>query len=193
VPEPSRRPPGPAHDPARLVFVGRLTDQKGVLDLPAILAGLVAAGTPARLTVVGDGPLEADLEAAAALLAPGLVELAGFAEDPTPALAASDVFVGPSRWEGGLPLAAREALAAGVPVVLSDIPPNRDLADGGTAVRLAPLGDAAAWAAALRDSLAALPGSGEAALRVAEQRSPARMVEGTLAVYEAVLGGAGES
>jgi len=186
VPGPLRRPTGPAHDPARLVFVGRLTEQKGVLDLPEIVATLAAAGTPARVTVVGDGPQRRELEAKAAAHAPGLVELVGFAEDPLPALAASDIFLGPSRWEGA-PLASREALAAGLPVVVSDIPPNRDLLDDDGAVRLAPIGDPDAWALAIRDGLRALPSSGAAALRAAERCSEARMLDETLAVYEAVV------
>jgi glycosyltransferase involved in cell wall biosynthesis len=193
VPAALRRPTLPAHEPARLVFVGRLTEQKGVLDLPEVVAALAAAGTPARLTLVGDGPQRAELEARAASRAPGMIEIAGFADDPTPALAAADIFVAPSRWEGA-PLAAREALAAGVPVVLSDIPPNRDLldSDGEGAVRLAPIGDAAAWAAAVQEGLRALPASGAAALRAAERSSSSRMVEETLAVYEAVASGARE-
>jgi len=50
--------------------------------------------------------------------------------DVTDYLAAADIFVFPSRFEG-LPNAVMEAMAAGLPVVASDIPPHRELIEHG--------------------------------------------------------------
>ncbi len=77
--------------------------------------------------------------------------------DLLPALAAADLFVNPARSEG-LPNAVLEALACGLPVVLSDIDGHRDgpLLAGGAALHFPP-GDAEALAAAL-SALAADPG-----------------------------------
>ncbi len=50
--------------PLRLVFGGRLTAMKGVLDLPRIAKALVDLGVPFSLDIVGDGPLTEELRAA---------------------------------------------------------------------------------------------------------------------------------
>ena len=107
------RQPGPGR---RFVAAGRLTHQKGFDRL----IGLMRDG-PAddRLTILGDGPLRAELEASIDRL--GLsdrVRLPGFVPDPAPLIAGADAFLMPSRWEG-LPNAALEALALGTPVIAS--------------------------------------------------------------------------
>jgi glycosyltransferase involved in cell wall biosynthesis len=73
---------------------------------------------------------------------------------PLPAVyRAASVFAFPSLAEGfGMP--AAEAMATGVPVVASDIPPVREVV--GSAAALVEPRDAAAWAAALRALLAAV-------------------------------------
>ncbi|MEV6494193.1 glycosyltransferase family 4 protein [Actinoplanes sp. NPDC051633] len=71
----------------------------------------------ARLALVGDGD---QLAAARALALPG-VSCAGASTDVRPWLAAADVAVFPSRWEG-LSLTVLEAFALGRGVVVSDIP-----------------------------------------------------------------------
>jgi glycosyltransferase involved in cell wall biosynthesis len=177
------RATGPAHDPARLLFVGRLTDQKGVEQLPGIVAALAARGIPARLRVVGAGPERAGLERLAEQEVPGMVQLLG-PGDPGDELAQADVLLVPSRWEGGFPLSAREALAAGVPAVVSDIPPHHDLGDGGAAVRVVGPGGAGAWAAAVAEVLADLSAAGQAARRLAAASTVEHMVESTRAVYD---------
>lgn len=184
VPPSRRRPRGPAASPARLLFVGRLTDQKGVLDLPQIVAAVDGLGTPARLVVVGDGPLAGELRVAAG----PAVELRGFLDDPRSAMADADLLLAPSRWEG-LPFTPLEAMATGLPAVLSDIPPHRELADGGQAVQLAPLGEPQRWARAAIEVLGGLPAASQAALDLAAGRTVDHMVEQTLAVYDDVVAG----
>lgn len=136
--------------PMRLLFVGRLDAQKNVARL---LDAMSLAREDVRLRLVGDGELRAGLEAQAARL--GLdVEFAGrlLGPDLVAAYRDADAFVLPSDKEG-MPLAALEAMAAGLPVVATDVPGNSDLLQG---VGMLVEPTAAALAAAV-DSLAADP------------------------------------
>ena len=99
------------------VCIGRLSHQKGQDLLLAAWPKVVARVPGALLVVVGDGPERAELEAAAAGLAG--VRLVG-ASDAVPAwLAAADVAVLPSRYEG-MALGVLEAAASGCSVVATD-------------------------------------------------------------------------
>ena len=92
------------------------------------------AGVDVRLTVVGDGPMMAGLYRRAMELGiRGEVEWYGALSRRDlyqPLLAASDVFLSASRFEG-LPLSVQEGMAHGLPLVLSDIPPHRESAGEG--------------------------------------------------------------
>lgn len=130
-----------------LLTVGRLAVQKDQATLLDALARLKDRRW--RLTIVGDGPLRADLERQAGSL--GLasrITFAGFV-DPLPHYASADLFVLPSRWEG-FPAVALEALAAGLPVVATDCAPGLTalLADL-PLPRATPVGDVAALARAI--------------------------------------------
>lgn len=96
---------------------------------------------------------------------------------------AASAFACPSLVEGyGLPVL--EAMAAGVPVVASDIPALAEVA--GSAAVLVPPGDAAAWAAALRAVLAGPPASAARAAAAAAAVSGAGWERGA-AVLHALL------
>jgi len=90
-------------------------------------AELIKRSVPqARFLVVGDGPLRAPLQRQAARL--GLSEpviFTGLRRDVPALLAAMDVLLSTSSWEG-LPRSVLEAEAAGVPVVAGDIPAHRE-------------------------------------------------------------------
>ena len=141
-----------------LVTVGRLAPQKGHDVLLAALPRVRALYPGLHLTILGDGPERARLEAQRASL--GLtdaVTFAGFAAEPLPAVRAADLFVLASRYEG-FPNAALEALACGTPVVLTDCPgANRDIVLPGTNGRLAGGATPEAVAAALLEALAERP------------------------------------
>ena len=100
--------------------ITRLHESKGNSYLVEAAARVVAARPDARFVLVGEGPLRTDLEAQAARLGLGQrFVFAGFRRDIARTLAAFDLAVFPSLWEG-TPLTAFEALAAGRPIVATD-------------------------------------------------------------------------
>lgn len=184
------RAPIDAGGAARLLFVGRLTEQKGIDLLVPVLRAVRAAGTPARLRVVGEGPMADGL--AIAVAESGLadeVDLVGFSPDPLAEMAAADVLVAPSTYEG-LPFTPLEALSTGLPLVLSDIAPHVELVAGGAGAGAQVVAgrDAGAWAQAIRRVTTDLPGASRDALDRASAHDLATMVERTLVVYRRVAG-----
>jgi glycosyltransferase involved in cell wall biosynthesis len=145
------RPPRPLGEGLRLLFLGRVEDaSKGVLWLPDIARRLPSS---AMLTIAGDGP---DLERLKAAMPhdPPRIHYTGAVDAArVPVLmAAHDVFLMPSRYEG-LPMALVEAMAAGcVPVASSLRGVTDTIIDDGRDGLLFPVGDAAA-AARLAGSL----------------------------------------
>ena len=80
------------------------------------------------------------------------VHFLGFRSDIPSLLTASDVFVFPS-WQEGLPVAQMEAMAAGLPCVVSNVRGNRDLINQGDGGYLCAPGNAAAFAGAIQTLL----------------------------------------
>nr|WP_255783757.1 glycosyltransferase [Lysobacter chinensis] len=113
-------------DGTRLVFVGRLVEEK---DLPTLLEAFAeaSAARPAlRLAIVGSGPLADVLAAHAdALAIADRVEFTGHVEDVRAMLAGADFGVLPSRFEG-LSNALLECMAARLPMIASRISGNED-------------------------------------------------------------------
>ena len=128
---------GAPEEPPHLLYVGRLSAEKGVLDLVEAARGL-------PLRVVGDGPLRARVPGAAGFMPPG--ELGPWYERAA-------VVVAPSRREG-YGVVVREAMAWGRPVVASAVGGLLDaVEDEVTGLRVAP-GDVPALRAALERLLA---------------------------------------
>jgi glycosyltransferase involved in cell wall biosynthesis len=178
VGEGRRRSP-PDEGQARLLFVGRLAEQKNPLFALAVFEALRRRGVAAQLRVVGDGELAGDL-------AGPDVELRGFVEDVTPELLDAHLLLSPAVFEG-LPLAPIEALVTGLPVLASDIPPHRELAGLSPALRVLPVGDAGAWADEVVRMLGELEQLSERALATRDLFSVDRMADETVAVYERAL------
>lgn len=124
----------------------RLVPGKGLPELLAILA----AHPQLRLLVAGDGPLRQQLEGQADELGVrGRVEFLGWQDDLSTFYGSVFAFVSLSQKEG-LPYGVLDALAAGLPVVLSDIPGHRELVQHSRNGYLVAQGDAAAAGQALQ-------------------------------------------
>lgn len=122
-----------------LVSVGRLEFQKGHRFLLEAMERVVASRPSAVLLLAGrDGEESSTLRAMAErrTLA-GAVRFLGHRDDLPDVLAASDLFVFPSLWEG-LGGAVIEAMALGLPIVASDLEPVREVVEGGRAALLVP-------------------------------------------------------
>jgi glycosyltransferase involved in cell wall biosynthesis len=138
----------------RVIGTGaRLTPQKALHVLIEAVA-LVAKRVPdVVLVIAGEGPEEAALREAAARF--GILEsvrFAGYRRDMPRLLAALDVYALSSVWEG-LPMAVLEALAAGCPVVSTDVGGVATAVQHEKTGLLVPKGDAAALAVALERAL----------------------------------------
>jgi glycosyltransferase involved in cell wall biosynthesis/O-antigen/teichoic acid export membrane protein len=163
--------------------VGRLDRQKG---LPHLIEAFARLDHPtARLVIAGSGGEEPALR----LLVrqhrlADRVRFLGFRSDVPRVLAALDVFCMPSLWEG-FGLALVEAMAAGVPAVVSRIDSLPEVL--GEAGVLVPPADAAALATALGELLADTARREELARR-GRERAQQFSLESMLAGYEAVYG-----
>jgi glycosyltransferase involved in cell wall biosynthesis len=185
---------GAAQDDMLLAVVGRLAPEKGVDVLLRSLAVLGPA--PFRLAVIGDGPERGALEAAArgAGLA-GRVVFLGARVDAAALCAAADVYVSASLSEG-LSIAMLEAMAAGRPVIATDVGDARSVLDPAASLLVAP-GDAQGLAEALRlvvCDAARLQALTAAAARAAgATRAPAAWAAELATLYRAIAPGDGHA
>jgi glycosyltransferase involved in cell wall biosynthesis len=150
---------GPPTDPPTVLFVGRLEAQKGVGVAIRALADLERRhGTPAGLTVVGDGAPGAreDLEALAAregvaarVRFTGALHGGALRE----AVARASAWVVPSTWDEPAPMVCIEAALAGVPVIASRVGGIPELLRDGDEALLFERGDHAGCADALATTL----------------------------------------
>ncbi len=109
-----------------LVCVARLSEQKAIDILLFALARVLHEGVRCKCVIVGDGPLRRQLsEQALALGLSSHVFFEGFQEDVRPYLQAADAFVLTSRKEG-LPLAILEAMASGLPCIVTNVGGNAE-------------------------------------------------------------------
>ena len=111
--------------PVNLLFLGRFVDQKGCRELLAAAKLLKEYETDQRLTwyltMLGSGPLEAELHATIESLGLGdRVALRPWREDVYTVLREADVLVVPSHYEG-MPNVVLEAMSVGVSVVATDV------------------------------------------------------------------------
>jgi len=157
-------PSQPRH-PATVVFVGGLTPHKVGALMDGFAMASASGDPPMRLVIAGSGPLAASIGAVADSSS-GISYLGQINSDTRDQLMReASVVVIPSTCPDTCPLVFFEALAAGIPVIASDIGGITELAEYGNVV-LVPPGDAEALAGALT----ALLGDEE---RISELRSAA--------------------
>lgn len=132
-----------------LVIIGRLAVQKNHADALRALALVLKTYPQARLCVIGHGELRSRLEQLAAQLGiTHATEFLGQRSDIATQLAQADLLVSSSIWEG-FPTVVLEAMAAGVPVVATDVSGSRELVRSGETGRLVPMRDHTALAQAI--------------------------------------------
>ncbi len=137
-----------------LINVGRQEFSKGQEHLVSAMGFLVKTRPSAVLLIVGrGGSTTSRLESMCQELGLGdRVRFVGHRDDVPDLLAASDVFVTASLWEG-LPGVVLEAMAIGLPVVASDIPAHQEIFEEGGCAVLVPPGRSSELAAAVEDIL----------------------------------------
>jgi glycosyltransferase involved in cell wall biosynthesis len=170
------------------ISVGRLDKLQA---LHAAILALAAGRSRFNLVLAGGGPEESRLrKLALGLGVADRVRFLGWRQDVPRWLAAADLYVSPSR-SVALPLAVIEALASGLPVVVSDIPAHRELVRNGQDGLVYRRGRARDLANAI-SLLCDVPGAraplAESARRRAADFSWHDMGNSTLDVYGAALG-----
>jgi phosphatidyl-myo-inositol alpha-mannosyltransferase len=145
-------------DPERplVLFVGRLEPRKGVDVAIRAFLRLRSSLPQARLCVVGDGPGRARAQEMVPASIRCDIHFAGSVsgEDLPRYHASADVFVAPATSGESFGIVLLEAMAAGLPVVASDIPGYRTVLTDGRQGRLVPPQDAFTLADALATLLA---------------------------------------
>ena len=187
----ARRALGIEPDRPVVLTVGRLIKMKGQRYLVDAVPELVAEFPRLLVVILGQGPLREQLAARAAELGVGsAVQFPGHRSDARLLLDAADVFALPSRHEG-MPLAAIEAMDAGLPVVATRVIGTDEVVVDGETGTLVRTEDPPALGAAIAQLI------GAAELRRAYGRAGRRhylanftldrMAAQTAAVYERVL------
>jgi glycosyltransferase involved in cell wall biosynthesis len=166
----------------------RLEEEKNPLLPLRLLAELPAC---VQFVWIGDGRQRATFEATARELGVAdRVHVDGWRDDAQRRMAALDVFVLASQYEG-LPLALLEAMAVGLPCVASDLPGVRQAIEDSRSGRICRVNDERQWLTALR-----VPAADETERRrlgaCARERHRANfsldaMTRGTLAVYREAI------
>lgn len=190
VPEPVPPRPAPSGETA-MVGVGALVERKDPVLAVQVVHELVRRGRPARLTLVGQGPLaDAVRQAATALGVGDRVELTGVLDAAGVAreLASADLFLGPTRGDNFF-VSCAEALVAGRPVVVGSTGGQGEYIDqrvGQTVDRQ----DAAAYADAVEAVLARAEGlsAQQVSDTVGQRFSPAAVAAGYQRAYDLAAG-----
>jgi len=174
----------PHGDGPIVMFVARLQREKDHTTLVRAMAKVPNA----QLVLVGDGELRPEIVALAAHLGlAGRVTLLGRRPDVAGLLKSADVYVHSSHFEG-FGIAAVEAMAAGVPVIATDVPGLAEVVRG--AGLLFPAGDADTLAARINEVLGSPP-LREQLVRSGHERARSFSIERSadeyVAIYRRVL------
>lgn len=150
VPDPGPRPaPGTPRVPV-ILFLGRLSERKGVPELLAALSDPMLAALPWRAVLAGDGPVEHYRAQARALGLGDRVTMPGWLDQQATArlCAEADILVLPSHAEG-LAMAVLEGMANGLAVVTTRVGAHDEVLTDGRSALFVPVGDPGALAATL--------------------------------------------
>jgi glycosyltransferase involved in cell wall biosynthesis len=144
--------------------VAHLTPQKGHAHLIGAAVDLKRRGLDFDWRLIGAGALRGELEREVERCGvTDCIRFYGFRSDVRALLGELDLFVLPSLWEG-LPVAVLEAMAAGVPVIATDVGGNAELIEHGVTGLMVP----PAHPSALADAVTSLACDADARSRMAE-------------------------
>ncbi len=167
-----------------VVAISRLHRQKGLIHLLHAIPLIRREIPEVKIVVAGGGPLENRLASKGRRMRlGGSLLLLGERGDAREILAAADVFVLPSLWEG-LPYVLVEAAALGKPIVASDINGVREVLRSGETGILVPAADAASLAAAVISLLKDRTLAEEIGTRARAEIPPQFSVSGMIAETE---------
>ncbi|MDP9398972.1 MAG: glycosyltransferase family 4 protein [Actinomycetota bacterium] len=191
LPRPEWRAPG-----GTVGFIGRTDEpRKGLAVLLEAFGRALVHHPGARLLVAGRGELAEGVASLPPPVRPAVTFLGQVSEDEKARLLRSlDVYVAPNLGGESFGIVLVEAMAAGAPVLASDLEAFRRVLDGGQAGMTFPVGDAPALARCLGQLLGDAPQRARlaaAATRRVGRYDWSRVAEDVLAVYETVAAGAG--
>jgi L-malate glycosyltransferase len=146
--------PDRGHRPAsRAICVARLSAVKDHATLLRATRDIVAVRPDFRLVLLGEGPERPRIEALRSELAlERCVEIIGQVEDVRSRLAEADLFLLTSQSEG-ISIAILEAMAAGLPVIATDVGGNSEVVSAGETGLLVPVGSSRGLARAVLELL----------------------------------------
>jgi len=132
-----------------VINVAHIHHQKAHDVLLDAAVEVISQDKKTHFVLVGDGVLRSEMENKAAQLSiERNVHFLGVRNDVPRLLKSSDCFVLPSRWEG-LPGVVLEAMAAGLPVVATDLPGVREIAEHTNQITIVPIEDEVALSEAI--------------------------------------------
>ena len=190
--DPDGEPSPPGRD---VVYLGQLIPAKGVTDLIEAFATVVGDRSGVALRIAGAGHQEAELRRHAGRIAGDRVRFEGHLDEDGVRRLLEDaaVVAVPSKGAEGSSMVAIEAMLAGRPVVVTDLPALRRLVDDGVHGSVVPVGDPRALAAAL-SAILDDPSTGRAMGSAGFERATARFtasaaVQRFRSLYGEVSGG----
>jgi glycosyltransferase involved in cell wall biosynthesis len=127
-----------------------------IKDQPTLLRAFAQSRQPGwQLQLVGDGPRRGELEQLIDELdLTDVVNVLGRRDDVPEHLGSADLFAFSTTAAEGFGIALVEAMAAGLPVIASDVPACREVLADGAAGLLVPAGNVQAWTSALQELMA---------------------------------------
>jgi len=154
-------PPPRKLDPDAPAVIGMVARLDGIKDHATLLRAFARVGNSrpgARLELVGDGALRGSLETLAGELGIGTrVLFHGMVGDVYGVMRQWDLFAYATTGDEGLGNALTEAMMLGLPCLVTDAGPMREVAGDPPAIRLVPAGDPVGFAAAIETLLGSLP------------------------------------
>lgn len=172
-------------DTRLLCMVGRFSKQK---DQLTIIKAMEDLSKDTHLLLIGEGPLKEENESLAKKTGvDNRVHFLGFRNDVERIFKTSDIIILSSHWEG-FGLVAAEGMAAGKPVIASDVDGLREVVSGSG--RLFPKGDSKELAKIIKDLFKdrkQYEKVAQACIERAEQFGIEKMVEGYMGEYEELV------